>query len=62
MDVAAFVDASIDVRRRSLHTTSASSVEQLPIFGITREALLALRYRLPDGQVTLPIRYLTRCY
>lgn len=39
----------------------AVTVEQLPIFGITKEALLALRYRLEDGQVTYPLhRHLLR--
>ena len=49
IDVGTYIRDAIAVRRNS--ATQTMSVEQLPIFGITKEALLAIRYRLRDGQV-----------
>lgn len=51
MDIAKFVDAAVDARRGAEQVGVTPQIEQLPIFGITKESLLAIRYRLGDGQV-----------
>ncbi|KAK5127694.1 hypothetical protein LTR08_004339 [Meristemomyces frigidus] len=50
VDLAHYIDLSIDARRGAEQVGVTPQIEQLPIFGITKEALLALRYRLDDGQ------------
>lgn len=49
--MARFVDAAIDARHGAERAGVTPQIEQLPIFGITKESLLALRYRLENGQV-----------
>ena len=51
IDVADYVDKAVEARRGAELAGVTPQVEQLPIFGITKESLLALRYRLSDGQV-----------
>lgn len=51
MDVAQYIDAALDARLGAERAGVTPQVEQLPIFGITKESLLALRYRLEDGSV-----------
>ncbi|KAK0326505.1 hypothetical protein LTR82_002347 [Friedmanniomyces endolithicus] len=50
IDVASYVDASRAARRGAEQHGVTPQLEQLPIFGMTKEALLALRYRPADGQ------------
>ena len=50
MDVGRYVDQAIEARRASDHASERMQVERLPIFGMTKESLLAMRYRLSDGQ------------
>ncbi|KAK4549389.1 hypothetical protein LTR36_006386 [Oleoguttula mirabilis] len=52
VDVANFIEAAIEARRGAERAGVTPQIEQLPIFGITKESLLALRYRLEDGQVS----------
>ena len=51
VDIASYVENAINTRRGSEQAGLRPQVEQLPIFGITKESLLALRYRLEDDQV-----------
>ncbi|KAK0313765.1 hypothetical protein LTR01_002022 [Friedmanniomyces endolithicus] len=51
IDIAQYVDASRDARRGAEQHGVTPQLEQLPIFGMTKEALLALRYRPADGQI-----------
>ena len=51
IDVAQYVDAAIDARRGAEVAGVIPQVDQLPIFGITKNALLAIRYRLEGGLV-----------
>lgn len=53
IDIGAFVESGIDARRSAAQHGVTLSVDQLPVFGITKDALLALRYRPSDGQVRL---------
>ena len=52
IDVARYIDASRDARRGAEQHGVTPQLDQLPIFGMTKEALLALRYRPADGQVS----------
>ena len=51
IDIADYVVRAIEARRGAEQAGVVPQVEQLPIFGITKESLLALRYRLSDSQV-----------
>ncbi|KAI7313291.1 hypothetical protein KC315_g11721 [Hortaea werneckii] len=50
VDVASLVDEALAARRGAERVGVMPAVEQLPIFGITREALLALRYKSRSGE------------
>ncbi|KAK6442782.1 hypothetical protein LTR95_000985 [Oleoguttula sp. CCFEE 5521] len=50
IDIGALVDRAMQARHGSQQAGVTAQIEQLPIFGIAKDALLALRYRLPDGQ------------
>ncbi|KAF2772377.1 hypothetical protein EJ03DRAFT_372124 [Teratosphaeria nubilosa] len=45
-----YIDDADDTRRRAQEARMTVKIEELPIFGITRDNLLAVRYRLADGQ------------
>ena len=47
------MDSAIDTRRRLEQATTTPQVSHLPIFGVTKGILLALRCRLEDGQVCI---------
>ncbi|KAK3115687.1 hypothetical protein LTR53_004702 [Teratosphaeriaceae sp. CCFEE 6253] len=49
VDIADLVDQARHARGGSQQHGVIPHIDQLPIFGITRDALLALRYRLADG-------------
>ena len=51
--MAAYVEKAIEARCGSEQAGKAPQVEQLPIFGITKESSLAIRYKLND-QVQVP--------
>ena len=51
VDIASYVDHAIETRRQSQQAGSTLHIEQLSIFGIFKEPLMALRYRLSDGKV-----------
>ena len=51
LDVASYVNSAIEKRRNAEQFSAPLKVDQLPIFGITRESTFALRYHLKDGQV-----------
>lgn len=51
MHISLLIDSAIAARHGSQQAGIAPQVEQLPIFGITKDVLLALRYRVADGQV-----------
>ncbi|KAK3678508.1 hypothetical protein LTR78_001805 [Recurvomyces mirabilis] len=52
LNVAQYIDAAQQARRGAESHGVRLETEQLPIFGITKDALLALRYRHePDGKV-----------
>ncbi|KAK1063331.1 hypothetical protein LTR33_012311 [Friedmanniomyces endolithicus] len=64
IDVARYIDASRDARRGAEQHGVTPQLEQLPIFGMTKEALLALRYRPADGQtrrLQLRVESATQC-
>ncbi|KAK1053682.1 hypothetical protein LTR74_016188 [Friedmanniomyces endolithicus] len=64
IDVASYVDASRAARRGAEQHGVTPQLEQLPIFGMTKEALLALRYRPADGQtrrLQLRVESATQC-
>ncbi|KAL9534695.1 hypothetical protein SMMN14_01201 [Sphaerulina musiva] len=50
IDIARYVEMANDVRSSARQRGATIQTEHLPIFGITKEALLALRYRLQDGR------------
>ncbi|OQN98433.1 hypothetical protein B0A48_15703 [Cryoendolithus antarcticus] len=50
IEIGALVDRAMQARRGSQQAGVTAQIEQLPIFGIAKDALLALRYRLADGQ------------
>ncbi|KAI6842004.1 hypothetical protein KC340_g2135 [Hortaea werneckii] len=50
VDVASLVDEALAARTGAERVGVMPAVEQLPIFGITREALLALRYKSRSGE------------
>ncbi|RMY56694.1 hypothetical protein D0863_12888 [Hortaea werneckii] len=50
VDIAGLVDEALAARRGAERVGVMPAVEQLPIFGITREALLALRYKSRSGE------------
>ena len=52
VDIASYVDKAIVTRRRAEQAGIQLLEPQLPIFGITKEASLAIRYQLSDGQVS----------
>lgn len=52
VDIAGLVDEALTARRGAERVGVMPAVEQLPIFGITREALLALRYKSRSGEVS----------
>ncbi|KAK3707761.1 hypothetical protein LTR37_011938 [Vermiconidia calcicola] len=65
LDVARYVDKAVEARRRSEQAGITPQVEQLPIFGITKDSLIALRYRLEDGKarrLQLRMRNTTECH
>jgi hypothetical protein len=51
LDIGRYIDSAVHTRQRFRQTSVNASVEQLPIFGLTKGPLLALRYRQSDGQV-----------
>lgn len=51
IDITQLVDQAIDARRGAEQHGVTPQVEQLPIFGITKDALLALRYRPTNEKV-----------
>lgn len=54
------IDSAIAARQGSQQAGIQPQVEQLPIFGISKDVLLALRYRVPDGQVyTIFVYYIS---
>jgi len=55
VDIAEYVDRALEARHGSQQAGITPQMEQLPIFGIHKEVFLALRYRLPDGQVRCAI-------
>ncbi|KAI7162537.1 hypothetical protein KC343_g4325 [Hortaea werneckii] len=50
VDIAGLVDEALAARSGAERVGVMPAVEQLPIFGITREALLALRYKSRSGE------------
>ncbi|GAB1742936.1 hypothetical protein NU219Hw_g8638t1 [Hortaea werneckii] len=50
VDIAGLIDDALVARRGAERVGVMPAVEQLPIFGITREALLALRYKSKSGE------------
>ncbi|KAH9827781.1 hypothetical protein Tdes44962_MAKER02714 [Teratosphaeria destructans] len=50
VDIGRCIDDADDAQRRAQEARIAIKIEQLPIFGITKDSLLAVRYRLVDGQ------------
>ncbi|KAF2858659.1 hypothetical protein K470DRAFT_272240 [Piedraia hortae CBS 480.64] len=50
IDVAQYVDAAREARHGAEKAGVVPSTEQLPIFGITKHSLLAIRYKLQNGQ------------
>nr|OQO27801.1 hypothetical protein B0A51_04614 [Rachicladosporium sp. CCFEE 5018] len=50
IEIGSLVDRALQARHGSQQAGVTAQIEQLPIFGIAKDALLALRYRLPDGQ------------
>lgn len=52
LNVGQYIDRAVDARRKSAEAGVTVKVEQLPIFGITKENLLAIRYRLESGEVS----------
>lgn len=46
------IDKAIEARHGSQQVGIQPQIEQLPIFGIRKDNLLAFRYRWSDGQVT----------
>ncbi|KAK3714077.1 hypothetical protein LTR37_008106 [Vermiconidia calcicola] len=59
-----YIDKAVEARRRSEQAGITPQVEQLPIFGITKDSLIALRYRLEDGKarrLQLRMRNPTEC-
>ncbi|OQO03908.1 hypothetical protein B0A48_10550 [Cryoendolithus antarcticus] len=50
IEIGALVDRAMQARHGSQQAGVTAQIEQLPIFGIAKDALLALRYRLADGQ------------
>jgi len=55
VDIAEYVDRALEARHGSQQAGITPQIEQLPIFGIHKEVFLALRYRLPDGQVLIAV-------
>ncbi|EMC99590.1 hypothetical protein BAUCODRAFT_144989 [Baudoinia panamericana UAMH 10762] len=49
VEISAYINAASDARRGAQQHGVTPQVDQLPIFGITKESLLALRYKLNDG-------------
>lgn len=49
------IDNAMETRRLLQQAGSTPHIEQLPIFGICKDMLLAIRYRLSDGQVLISI-------
>ena len=62
MDIAEYVDRALEARYGSQQAGITPQIEQLPIFGIHKEVFLALRYRLPDGQVCFAVTGAWRAY
>lgn len=52
MDVGSYVDAANDIRRSVQGMQSEFRVEQLPILGVTKDAIVGLRYTLSDQRVS----------
>jgi len=50
------IDRAAVARQRAQQAGIVPQIEQLPIFGIHKDALLALRYRLEDQQVILTLQ------
>ena len=51
LDVATYISRASKTRQDIEHAGGTLHIELLPIFGLTRQALLAIRYRLKDGNV-----------
>ncbi|KAM0723437.1 hypothetical protein Q7P37_000423 [Cladosporium fusiforme] len=51
------IDKALETRHALQKAGTAPQIEQLPIFGICKDMLLALRYRLPDGQVARRVQF-----
>jgi hypothetical protein len=51
LDIGRYIDSAAQTRQRFRQASVNASVDQLPIFGLTKGPLLALRYRQSDGQV-----------
>ena len=63
LNVAQHIDSAKEARRGSEAHGIRLETEQLPIFGITKDALLALRYRHePDGKVGGASKHLEQWY
>ena len=58
LNISDYIDMAKETRRGAEHAGIHPQIEQLPIFGLTKDALFALRYRLDDGQVSLPSYYM----
>lgn len=51
LDVGTYIDKAVEARRSAQSTGMTIYMEQLPIFGITKDTVLAVRYTLSDGKV-----------
>lgn len=61
VDIASYIDNATETRRRAEQAGVAVQIEQLPIFGITKESILAIRYRLDDGKVRFECNLVELC-
>ncbi|EME50114.1 hypothetical protein DOTSEDRAFT_20500 [Dothistroma septosporum NZE10] len=50
VDIDQYIERAVRTRVAIEREGTSANIEQLPIFGITKDNLLALRYRLKDGQ------------
>lgn len=51
LNVASYIDITMALRQSHENSGKPLQVDEMAIFGITKQAVLALRFKLEDGQV-----------
>ncbi|EME89272.1 uncharacterized protein MYCFIDRAFT_170756 [Pseudocercospora fijiensis CIRAD86] len=54
VDIGSYIDAALEMRQQDRQDGDSLALEQLPIFGITKESLFAIRYTV-NGEVCLSL-------